>query len=209
VRTAYPGLVDAVSIIGGTAIQGRATVGGNLCNAAPSGDSIPALIVLGATCTIAGPQGTRTVPAEAFCTAPGKCVLGKGEVLVSIHVPYPAPHSAASYLRFTPRGEMDLAVAGAGAWVKLSQNHDRILDARVALSAVAPTPLPVDAAGKALADQAPTEAAFAQAAMLARQAARPISDVRGTEAQRRHLVGVLVQRALRVAVRRAAERSEA
>jgi len=207
-REVYPGLVDAVSIIGGTAIQERATVGGNLCNAAPSGDSIPPMIVLGATCTIAGPQGIRTVPAEAFCTAPGVSVLGKGEVLISIHFPAPTPSSGASYVRFTPRREMDLAVAGAGAWVALSADRSRIVDAHIALSAVAPTPLLVGAAGDALVDRAPTEEAFSQAASLAQQAARPISDVRGTEAQRRHLVGVLVQRALRVAVSRAKGRNE-
>jgi len=207
-REAYPGLVDAVSIIGGTAIQGRATVGGNLCNAAPSGDSIPALIVLGATCTVAGPKGTRAVPVASFCTAPGVSVLGRGELLVSIHCPSPLPRSGASYLRFTPRREMDLAVAGAGAWVALSEDRSRIVDARIALSAVAPTPLLVQAAGEALVDQAPSEEAFARAASLAQQAARPISDVRGTEAQRRHLVGVLVKRALRVAVSRAKEENE-
>jgi carbon-monoxide dehydrogenase medium subunit len=207
-REAYPGLVDAVSTIGGAAIQERATLGGNLCNATPSGDSIPALIVLGATCTVAGPGPRRAVPAEAFCTAPGMSVLGRGEVLVSIHLPAPTPNSGASYLRFTPRGEMDLAVAGAGAWIRLSEDRSRIVDARVALSAVAPTPLLVQASGEALIDQSPTEATFVQAAMHAQEAARPISDVRGTGAQRRHLVGVLVKRALRVALDRALERSE-
>jgi carbon-monoxide dehydrogenase medium subunit len=207
VRKAYPGLVDAVSIIGGAAIQERATVGGNLCNAAPSGDSIPALIVLRATCTVAGPGGMRTVPAEAFCTAPGISVLGKEEVLVSIRFPAPTPLSGASYVRFTPRGEMDLAVAGAGAWMRLSEDRSRIVNARVALSAVAPTPLLVESASEALVGQAPREEAFAQAALLAQEAARPISDVRGTDAQRRHLVGVLVKRALRVAAGRAKERS--
>jgi carbon-monoxide dehydrogenase medium subunit len=209
VRQAYPGLVDAASIIGGAALQGRATLGGNLCNAAPSADSIPAMIVLGATCTIAGPGGTRAVPAEAFCTAPGVSVLEREEVLVSIHFPGPTPNAGASYLRFTPRGEMDIAVAGAGAWVKLSEDGSQIVDARVALSAVAPTPLLVKSAGQALVGQAPEEESFAQAAMHAQGAARPISDVRGTEAQRRHLVGVLVKRALRKAAGRAKERSQA
>jgi carbon-monoxide dehydrogenase medium subunit len=207
VRQAYPGLIDAASIIGGAAIQGRATLGGNLCNAAPSGDSIPALMVLGATCAIAGPGGTRTVPAEAFCTAPGVTVLGRGELLLSIHLPPPVPNSGAAYLRFTPRGEMDLAVAGAGAWIRLSEDG-RIADARIALAAVAPTPLLVESARAALVGQAPTEAAFAEAAALAQQAARPISDVRGTADQRRHLVGVLVQRALRRAADRAQEGSK-
>lgn len=130
----YPGLVDAASIIGGTAIQGRATLGGNLCNAAPSGDTIAAMIILGATCTIAGPQGyrtmpdgpvwptlsfgtqaVRTTPVEAFCVAPGRTILEPGEVLVSIHFPLPEANSGARYVRFTPRQEMDIAVAAVAA----------------------------------------------------------------------------------------------
>lgn len=203
VRQCYPGLIDAASIIGGAAIQRRATLGGNLCNAAPSGDSIPALIVLGATATLAGPRGTRTVPVAEFCTAPGKTVARPGELLISLHVPPPAPHSAASYLRFIPRGEMDIAVAGVGAWLALSDDGNTITSARIALSAVAPTPLLVEAAGAALIGQAPTEAAFAEAAKIAQATARPISDVRGTAAQRRHLVGVLTHRALHGAYHRA------
>ena len=203
VQRAYPGLIDAASIIGGAAIQGRATLGGNLCNAAPSGDSISAMIVLDATATVAGPQGTRTVPVADFCTAPGKTVLDPGELLVALHFPAPAANTGAHYLRFIPRGEMDIAVVGAGAWVRLSDDHTAITGARIALSAVAPTPLFVEAAGVALVGMAPTEETFAEAAKLAQEAARPISDVRGTAAQRRHLVGVLVKRALRGAVARA------
>jgi CO/xanthine dehydrogenase FAD-binding subunit len=199
----YPGLIDAASIIGGSAIQGRATLGGNLCNAAPSADSIPAMIVLNAVCTVVGPAGPRTVPVDTFCTAPGKTVLGRDELLVSIHFPVPAPNSGACYRRFTPRQEMDIAVAGAGVWIVLSDDHTSIADARIALSAVAPTPLLVEPASAALVGQTPTEAAFAEAAELAQQATSPIDDVRGTEAQRRHLVGVLVKRALRGAVNRA------
>jgi CO/xanthine dehydrogenase FAD-binding subunit len=145
---------------------------------------------------------------EAFCIAPGVSVLGSGEVLVSIHLPAPMPKAGASYLRFTPRGEMDIAVAGAGAWLRLSEDRSRIVDARVALSAVAPTPLLVQSAGAALVDRAPDEAAFVRAALRAQEAARPISDQRGTMAQRRHLVGVLVKRALRVAAARTVERKE-
>ncbi|MFN2111203.1 MAG: FAD binding domain-containing protein [Anaerolineae bacterium] len=215
VREHYPGLIDAASIIGGAAIQRRATLGGNLCNAAPSGDSIPAMIVLNATATLAGPKGTRTVPVADFCTAPGKTVLTSGELLISIHFPTPAPntgartrsgartHSGARYLRFIPRGEMDIAVAGAGAWLALGDDTMTIIDARIALSAVAPTPLFVEAAGAALIGKAPTEEAFAAAATIAQEAARPISDVRGTAAQRRHLVGVLTRRALQGALQRA------
>jgi carbon-monoxide dehydrogenase medium subunit len=201
--TWYPGLVDAASIIGGMAIQGRATVGGNLCNAAPSGDSIPAMIVLGAKCIIAGAQGERSVPVETFCTAPGKTILSPGEILVSIHFPPPKPRSGVHYLRFTPRREMDIAVAGAGASLVLSDDYAKVVEARIALGAVAPTPLLVKEAGASLIGQAPTEDAFAEAARLAQAAARPITDVRGTIAQRRHLVGVLVKRALRGALCRA------
>jgi carbon-monoxide dehydrogenase medium subunit len=203
VAAAYPGLIDAVSIIGGTAIQGRATLGGNLCNAAPSGDSIPAMMVLGATCTIAGPSGTRTAPVASFCTAPGETVLGEGEMLVSIRFSPPRPNAGARYLRFIPRHEMDIAVAGAGAWVVLSDDHKAIVAARIALAAVAPTPLLVDAAGAFLAGKAPGDEAYTGAARLAQETARPIDDVRGTAALRRHLVGVLVVRALRGAVERA------
>jgi CO/xanthine dehydrogenase FAD-binding subunit len=202
-RRLYPGLIDAVSIIGGAAIQGRATLGGNLCNAAPSADGVPVMIVLNATCTVVGPAGTRTVPADAFCTAPGQTVLGRDELLISIHFPVPAPNSGACYRRFTPRREMDIAVAGAGVWVALSNDHTSIIDARIALAAVAPTPLLVESAGAALIGQPPAEVAFAKAADLSQQAASPIDDVRGTEAQRHHLIGVLVKRALHGAVSRA------
>ena len=200
---AYPGLVDAVALIGGAAIQDRATIGGNLCNAAPSGDSIPAMIVLEAVCTIRGPAGLRTVPVESFCTGPGETVLGRGELLVSIHFPPPIAHSGACYVRFIPRHEMDIAVAGAGASVKLSADHATIVSARVALAAIAPTPLYVAAAGAALKGKRPFDESFAEAARLVQEAAQPITDMRGTEAQRRHLAGVLARRALRGAVERA------
>jgi carbon-monoxide dehydrogenase medium subunit len=203
VQEHYPGLVDAASIIGGPAIRERATLGGNLCNAAPSGDAISAMIVLGATCAIAGPLGARTVPVEGFCTAPRQTVLTPGELLVSLRFSVPQLHSGARYLRFIPRGEMDIAVAGAGAWLRLDETHARIVEARIALAAVGPTPLvPADAAA-ALRGQPPTDTTFAQAAQLAQASARPITDVRGTAAQRRHLVGVLVKRALHGAAQRA------
>ncbi|MFH1086318.1 MAG: xanthine dehydrogenase family protein subunit M [Chloroflexota bacterium] len=199
----YPGLLDGVGIIGGAAIQGRATLGGNLCNAAPSGDGIAALIMLGAMAHIAGPQGERDVPAEALCTAPRRTVLTPGELLVSLHIPPPEPRAGAHYLRFTPRAEMDIAVAGAGAWVRLTDDGERIAAVRIALSAVAPTPLLVEAARAALIEQEANEEALAAAAHLAREATQPIADVRGGIAQRQHLVEVLVKRALRGAIQRA------
>jgi CO/xanthine dehydrogenase FAD-binding subunit len=203
VARAYPSLAEVAALIGGTQIQGRASIGGNLCNAAPSADSVPLLIALGGRCLIAGPAGTRQVAAEDFCTAPGRTVLGSGELLVSIHLPPPAPDSGARYLRFIPRNEMDIAVAGAGVQVVLENGNFR--SARIALSAVAPTPLFVREAGAALAGQAVNAASLAEAAELARRAARPITDMRGTAEYRRHLCGVLTHRALEAAIERARE----
>lgn len=198
----YPGLVDAASIIGGTAIQGRASVGGNLCNAGPAADSTPALIVLSAVARIAGPGGEREVPVEEFCTAPGVNVLQVGELLVSLRLPPPRPGSGARYLRFIPRNEMDIAEVGVGASVELDA-AGTIRAARIALGAVAPRPLFVPEAGAVLVGKAPSEDAFAEAAAVAQDAARPISDQRGTAEHRKHLVGVLTKRALRGAVDRA------
>lgn len=201
----YPGLIDAASLIGGIQIQGRASLGGNLCNASPAADSIPALIVHSAICEIALPQSRRRVPVEEFCVAPGRTVLGRGEFLASLHLPPPPPGFGAAYLRFIPRNEMDIAVVGVGASVQLDAEHRHIRTARVALAAVAPTPLFVREAGDALIGAEANEEAFALAAEIAQAAARPISDMRGTAEFRRHLVGVLTRRALAKAVERASK----
>ncbi len=195
---AYPAIVDAARIIGSTGIQGRASVGGNLCNAGPAGDSIPALIVHSATCNIAGPNGLRSIAVEDFCTAPGRNVLGPDEMLVSLTLPAPPSDSGTHYLRFIPRNEMDIAVVGAGAYLRL--NGESITDARIALGAVAPTPLFVRAAGESLIGQTAGEDSFAAAAEIARDAATPIDDMRGTVAHRKQLSYVLTQRALRGAL---------
>jgi CO/xanthine dehydrogenase FAD-binding subunit len=205
IARAYPGLVDAVSLIGGTQIQSRASVGGNLCNASPAADTIPALIAHEAVCVIAGPEGTREVPVERFCSGPGKTVLGRGELLLSLRLPPPRPHSGGAYLRFIPRNEMDIAVVGAGVSLTLDAGRSRCTGARVALAAVAPIPLLVPEAGAMLSDGILSEEHFERAAALARSAARPISDMRGDADYRRHLVGVLVKRALRRALERAKE----
>jgi carbon-monoxide dehydrogenase medium subunit len=205
IRKVYPGLIDAVALVGGIQIQSRASVGGNLCNASPAADTIPPLIAYEGVCIIAGPAGTREVPVDKFCTAPGRTVLGKGEFLVSLRLPVPRRLSGASYLRFIPRNEMDIAVVGAGTAVTLDETKSRCLAARVALAAVAPTPLLVPEAGAALVDGPLTDTLIDKAASLARAAARPISDMRGDADYRRHLVGVLVKRTLQTAVARAKE----
>ena len=203
VSRAYPGLIDAASLIGGTQIQGRASIGGNLCNAAPSADAIPPLIALEATVNIAGPGGSRQVAVEDFCTAPRQTVLTRGEMVVSIHLPPPAPGTGARYIRFIPRNEMDIAVAGAGVSVAL--DNGTFKSARVALASVAPTPLFVREAGEALAGQEVNEANVQKAAEIARDAARPITDMRGTIEYRKHLCEVLTRRALNTAIDRAKE----
>lgn len=203
VSRAYPGLIDSASLIGGTQIQGRASLGGNLCNAAPSGDSIPVLIALGATANVAGPNGTRTIAVEEFCTGPGQSSLQAGEMLISIHLPPPEPNSGARYIRFIPRNEMDIAVVGAGVSVTL--NNGVIESARIALSSVAPTPLFVKAAGDSLAGKPATDESIQEAAQIAEEAATPITDMRGTIEYRKHLCNVLTRRALNTAIERAKE----
>jgi carbon-monoxide dehydrogenase medium subunit len=200
----YPGLVDAVSLVGGVQIQSRASVGGNLCNASPAADTIPALIAHRTVCLVAGPGEQRgECPVESFCVAPGRTVLGPGQLLVLLRLPPPAPRCGGAYLRFIPRGEMDIAVVGAGVHVTLDESGRTCTAARIALAAVAPTPLLVPEAGAALVGTALAEADIEKASAAARSAARPISDMRGDADFRRHLVGVLVRRALTIALGRA------
>ena len=199
---AYPGLIDATKIIGGTAIQGRAGVGGNLCNASPAADGIPPLIVLNATCIIAGLKGERETPVKDFCTGPGQTALEKGEMLISLKVPAPQKNSSSYYLRFIPRNEMDIAVVGTGASVILDDAKQRIVSAKIALGAVAPTPLFAEEASALLAGKEISDAVIDEAARAAQAIARPISDMRGTAEQRTHLVGVLTRRALNGAIQR-------
>ena len=201
IAAAYPGLMDAFSLVGGTQIQGRASVGGNLCNSSPAADTIPALIAHSAVAVIAGPGGRREVAVEDFCTGPGRNVLRNGEFLVSLKIPVPPSGFGACYLRFIPRNEMDIAVVGTGSSVVLSADGSTITSARVALGAVAPTPIVVDTS--AIAGQPANEATINAAVEASIAAARPISDMRGTVEQRRHLSGVLTRRTLQRAIARA------
>ncbi|MGE3960775.1 MAG: xanthine dehydrogenase family protein subunit M [Dehalococcoidia bacterium] len=201
VQQHYPALVEASHVIGGTAIQGRASLGGNLANSSPAADGIPAMIALGGTAHIAGPSGRRDVAIAEFCTAPGRNVLETGEFIVSLSFPDPAPRSGSAWVRFIPRNEMDIAVTNAGVYLAL--DGDTVAEARVALGAVAPTPLLVQAATDALVGRPLTDETIEAAAAAAREAARPISDMRGSEQQRKHLAGVLTARMIRKAAARA------
>lgn len=203
IAAAYPALVDSTRIIGGWQIQSRASVGGNLCNASPAADSIPSLIVHQATAHVAGPNGRRTLAVDQFCTAPGQNALDAGELLVALTLPPPSPRSSSAYQRFIPRNEMDIAVAGAASWVQLDEAGENITQARIALAAVAPTPLFAEEASNWLSGKPASEATFAEAGELAKKVASPISDMRGTAEYRTHLVGVLTKRTLARAVDRA------
>jgi carbon-monoxide dehydrogenase medium subunit len=203
VRATFPALVDSAGLIGGVQIQSRASLGGNLCNSSPAADSIPTMIVLGAVCELAGPQGRRSVAVEQFCTGPGRNILQPGEILVSLTFPAPAAHSGAAFERFIPRNEMDIAVANAAASVTLSADGTRFEAARIAVGAVAPTPLFLTAAAEALVGQPVAPDAIARAAALAREATSPITDMRGSVDQRPHLTGVLVRRVITTAIERA------
>lgn len=203
IPSAYPALADAARIVGGWQIQSRASVGGNLCNSSPAADTIPPLIALGARCVIAGPDGRREVPAESFCTGPGRNVLQRGEILTTIVLPPPETLCGSAYERFIPRNEMDIAVAGAGSWVKLGRDGTTIERARIGLAAVAPTPLFAAEASQWLGGKPATDETFERAGELAQRVATPISDMRGTAEFRVHLVGVLARRTLARAVERA------
>jgi carbon-monoxide dehydrogenase medium subunit len=201
-RRAFPGLAEAVALIGSEQIQGRASLGGNLCNASPAADTTPALLVNDATVEIAGPGGRRRVAAAEVCTGPGRTALAPGELVVAIHLAAPPARSADAYLRLIPRTEMDIAVVGAAVRVALGPDG-RCTAARVAIGAVAPTALRVPAAEAALVGSALDAAALARLAAAVREVARPIDDKRGTAAYRRQVVGVLARRA----AERAAERA--
>jgi carbon-monoxide dehydrogenase medium subunit len=158
---------------------------------------------LGGICNVAGPNGTREILCEDFCTAPGRNALENGEILVSISIPAPQQNAGANYLRFIPRNEMDIAVAGVGSAVQLDASGQNFVSARIALASVAPTPVFAKEAGDSLAGKATSEEAIQQASELAMAAAKPINDMRGTIRQRTHLIGVLTRRTLNNAIERA------
>ncbi|MBT5333082.1 MAG: xanthine dehydrogenase family protein subunit M [Gammaproteobacteria bacterium] len=202
-REAMPGLMEAGDLIGSTQVQGRATICGNLCNASPAGDSIPALIAAGGLCDIATASGTREMPVEDFVVGVGKNALQEGEFLLGVKFAMPKASTKDAYLRFTPRTEMDIAVAGVG--VRVSVENGICTDARVSIGAVAPTALLVTGAADALIGSSLDEAALAAAGQACKDSASPISDKRGTAEYRQKVVAVLCKRAIAIAHKRALE----
>lgn len=202
IKSIFPGLVEAAYLIGSTQVQGRASLGGNLCNASPAADTIPALIANRAICVIQGPSGTRVVPVEAFVTGVGKNCLEQGELLAALTLARPEPGTADAYLRFIPRTEMDIAVAGAAVSLTLD-SRGVCRNARIAIGAVAPTAILVPVAEDILVGETISDEVLAGVAQAASDAASPISDRRGTVEFRRHVVGVLTKRATLIAAERA------
>jgi len=200
-RQEWPGLVEAVDLIGSTQIQGRATLTGNLCNGSPAAESVPAMFAAGVTLSVTGPDGTREVAVEDIPASPGKTSLGKGELVSAVHVPARGAGGGDAYLRFIPRTEMDIAVVGCG--VSLRVDGDTITEARVSLGAVAPTVLLVEDAANAIIGTTLDDAALTALAAAAEAACNPISDKRGTIEFRTHVAGVLAKRAAQTAYDRA------
>lgn len=198
---AWPGVVEAANLIGSDQIQGRATMAGNLCNASPAADSVPAMIAAGAKAVVVGKSGRRTIAVEKIITAPGSTSLKKGEVIEAITLPKSSRRSGDAYLRFTPRTEMDIAVVGVG--ISLTLERGVVKKARVCLGAVAPTPILVPAAAKALEGTKLDDTALAELAAACSAACNPIDDKRGTAAYRIRVAGVLARRAAKIAYQRA------
>jgi CO/xanthine dehydrogenase FAD-binding subunit len=201
-KTVWPGIVEAANLIGSTQIQGRATMGGNLCNGSPAADSVPALIVAAAKASVVGPNGRREIAVEDVMLAPRKLSLSKGEIIASFILPAQAKGSADAYLRFIPRTEMDIAVVGCGVCLSVSADGT-ISRARVALGAVAARPLLVEEAGNALVGNKLEDVALSKLDAAARAACKPIDDKRGTKEYRIKVAGVLARRAAAIAYERA------
>ncbi len=197
----WPGVLEAVNLIGSKQVQGRASAGGNLCNASPAGDSVPALVAAGAIVTIQGPNGRRELPVEKVPAGPGRLNLTPGEIVVSFTLPARPKGSSDAYLRMIPRTEMDIAVVGLG--VSLTLENGVCTAARVGLGAVAPTVLLVEAAAKALIGSRLDDKALDAAAAACSAACRPIDDKRGTIAYRTKIAGVLLKRTAAIAAKRA------
>jgi len=201
-KRAWPGVVEATNLIGSDQIQGRCTMAGNLCNASPAADSVPALVAAGAKAVVVGPKGRRTVLVEKIPTGPGKTSLAKGEIVESITLPNRPARTGDAYLRFIPRSEMDIAVVSAGVCLTLN-NKGEVSKARVVLGAVAPTVVVVAEAADAIVGTKLDDDALAELAAACGRACKPIDDMRGTIEFRTDVAGVLARRAAKIAYQRA------
>ena len=198
----WPGVVEATNLIGSTQVQGRCTMAGNLCNASPAADSVPAMVAADAVARVVGPDGTRVVPVEEIPTGPGTTSLAKGELIDAIILPERGARSSDAYLRFIPRTEMDIAVVGCAVSLTLDEDGT-CTAARVSLGAVAPTVLLVPEAADALIGTKVDDTALDALAAACSAAAKPINDKRGTVDFRVHVAGVLAKRAAKIAKKRA------
>jgi carbon-monoxide dehydrogenase medium subunit len=203
IQAYYPALAQAAATFAGVQIRHLATVGGNVCNASPAGDTLPALLAYGAACRIVGPAGERLVPLAQFCLGPGHTALQPAELLVALHLPPPPPRAGALYIKHSPRSTMDIATVGVASVVALGEQSEVCQEVKIALGAVAPTVVRATAAETLLRGQSVNAARLQQVAHAAVQAANPIDDIRGTAAHRRAVVAPLVQRTLHYAVQMA------
>ncbi len=201
-RAAWPGIVEGANLIGSKQVQGRCSLAGNLCNASPAADSVPAMIAAGATCLVAGPNGTRETTVDGIVTGPGRTSLAKGEFIVSFRIPKHPARTGDAYLRFIPRTEMDIAVVGCGVCVTLDEKGV-CTAAKVVLGAVAPTPVTVAEAAAALIGHTLDDPTLGMLDAAARRACNPINDKRGTIDYRTKVAGVLARRAATIAFDRA------
>jgi len=201
-KNMWPGVVEAVELIGSTQVQGRATMVGNLCNGSPAADSVPALLAAEAIARIEGPDGQRDIPVFDLLEGPGRTKLEKGDLITSVLLPKAAKNSSDAYLRFIPRTEMDIAVASAGVSLQIDE-AGVVSAAKVALGAVAPTAVLVEDAAAALIGTRLDEAALKQCAEACEKACNPIDDKRGTIEFRTKVAGVMATRAAKIAFQRA------
>jgi aerobic carbon-monoxide dehydrogenase medium subunit len=203
IREHYAALSQAAATFAGVQIRNLATVGGNVCNASPAGDTLPALMAYGTECRLVGPGGERVVPLESFLRGPGRTALGSAELLVALRLPPLPPHTGALYIKHSPRSAMDISAVGVASVVSLEGQDGACREVRISLGAVAPTPIRSTSAEALLRGQHLDGAAIQQAARAAMGDARPIDDIRGTAGYRRALVEALVGRTLRSAVQMA------
>ena len=204
-RRAWPGVVEGATLIGSKQVQGRCTIVGNLCNASPAADSVPALVAAGAKALIRGPAGSRTIAVEMVLVGPGKTSLAPGEIIEAILLDKRQANSGDAYQRFTPRTEMDIAVVSAAVNLTLD-DQGVVKSARVALGAAAPTVLLVAEAAEILIGSRADDETLERLAEACSAACRPIDDKRGTIEFRKKVAGVLAKRVALTAYQRAGQK---